>query len=241
MWNAGGTVPPANLAFPAASTTLAGTSPLVADAMTQEGPAGRVSFGGAGAGQFYAIPDHGNIVAADFTVRARFVPIGFTGTYSSLFDKDVAGTRELSLYINASNQLQFLAIGNVSQDNLLVGNLTLNVVHEVVITRIGTAIVAYVDAVDVIHPSNAFSTTAATGGFMQLSLDTQGNNSPDLNWLTFQIWNRGLSPSEVSQLFQDPYGFLISDEGEMPALFVVPAGMVVTSDDLVIFELINVS
>ena len=212
VWNAGGSTPPQNLASPSAITTLTG-SPI--DAMTVAGPAGAVV-----SNVGYNIPDHLNYATGDVTIRLLFKPVSWPGGFTILFDKGTVSTREFSLFFDTSGNVQYVGLGGNSDSVAASTALTPGTVWDLVMQRSGTTLKFYVNGVFISNDhTTGWSSNTASGGNLGFGINPSGGGTkPDAQYITTQIWNRALDPSEISLLYSDPYCFLVPAEGEMPAL-----------------------
>ena len=216
VWNAGGSTPPQNLASPSAITTLTG-SPI--DAMTVAGPAGAVV-----SNVGYNIPDHLNYATGDVTIRLLFKPVSWPGGFTILFDKGTVSTREFSLFFDTSGNVQYVGLGGNSDSVAASTALTPGTVWDLVMQRSGTTLKFYVNGVFISNDhTTGWSSNTASGGNLGFGINPSGGGTkPDAQYITTQIWNRALDPSEISLLYSDPYCFLVPAEGEMPALQAPP-------------------
>lgn len=168
---------------------------------TIDGPAGACS-----GGSFFSFPNHGNVVAGDFTIRCRFVTSATPGgTFTNLYAKG-AGSAEYRAYLNASNQLSFLSIGASGSLSSPMQFGGVGVTNDFVIARIGLgspSLFAYLNGL--LQFSVASTNTTADAVATQLAVENGGGNTAgSFQYTVFQIWSRGLSQSEVIQLYFDP-------------------------------------
>lgn len=208
LWTEGGGVP-VNLAVPRTVTTVTGTPKWTMS------PAGLAGYASGGA--FYNIPDHGNIVAADFTMRVLFRPVTWSGGFQGLIDKSVAGpTRELTITCDASGNIDAAIVGGT---NLFTATtaMTAGQVWDFVILRTGTDINVYVNGIFIADIGTG-GTTAVPTAVMSFGGGATSSAS-NIEYISSQIWKRALSPSEIWQLYAGPYCFLTPVEGEIPKLF----------------------
>jgi hypothetical protein len=203
---------PNNLASPTVVTT---TTSNPATAGTALGSA-LYCTGGASVG----IPDHGNIVAGDFTIRILFMPVTWPNAFTAVFDKGISNNRELSFFSGTTGQINFTNVGGTTSGGFTT-NFVLNTVNDLVATRTGTTLTVYASGASVGTATNA-GTIPQPGNAMQFgSNPSGGGGAADSKYVLAQIWNRGLTAYEVAQLYLDPFLGLIPQESDMVVLMPV--------------------
>lgn len=214
-----GAGPPINLATPV--VTVNTSSPTWA--MTGDGPAGYATGGSS-----FDVPDHGNVAAGDNTIRVRAKIISWPSSFTILFDKAPNGVqqRELSVFFDTSGNVDFYSVGGTAGASVSIATgLMPGAVYDFAMVTASGTTTFYVNGVSK-GSSSAGNGTAGAGSSSFLSfgrnISTGGNNA-NAQYITAQVWTRALSAGELTYLASNPFGFLTTSGGEMPALPTVAA------------------
>lgn len=166
----------------------------------------------------FQIPDRGSYVAGDGAMRLRFMAKTWPNNFTRLCNKGDGGgssaTDQISIFFSATGVIDWIIWGGGGA--VALGNFPTNKVHDLVLSRSGPTLTVYQNGVSLGTAANGTS----SGTILPFSFGPGTQNvNPNAYYITVQIWNRSLTVSEVVQLSADPYGFLLSDEGEMQILF----------------------
>lgn len=216
LWNI---LAPPNLAAPTGQVTLTSSPTLVP---TKFGNAGYAT-----AGSSFGIPDHGNTAAGDLAVRVLARIISWPGTFTALFDKGAAAgaQRELSLFFGTSGDISFVAIGLDASASVISTGMTAGETWDLVLTRSGSTVSAYVNGV--FKGTSTVAGTSAVAVPMNFGVNPSGGNAPaDAQYITAQVWNRALSADEIFQLYRDPYCFLTYPQDAMRVGVIAAGGFI---------------
>lgn len=163
-------------------------------------------FSAANVDSRFEVADAGNIAAGDFTVRVVYLPRSLPGAYTNLINKGGAAG-EMSVYVNTSGQLQYVAFGGAANDTLFRGSMPVGAVADMVITRTGTTCQLYVNGAAAGATFSNSGTTASAGS--TLKVGRVDNTRPDCVFELVQVWKgRCLSAAEVARAAADPFAVL---------------------------------
>lgn len=210
LFNEGGGNP-INIADPSLPATRIGTASWV------NGGAGVTSFD---ATNHVTVSDSGlNYAAGDFSYRAVFTPVSWTGGFTDTFMKG----NEFRLFFDTSGNLSLAAMGGTDGGSCSTG-MTAGVTYDFVITRSGSTCTCYVNGVNKGTFTNG-NTTIQNASF-QYAGDGNRGSQGDVIVFSHAFWNRALSASEVQQLYVDPYCFLQPQSPRM-RFVTAPSGITV--------------
>lgn len=173
-------------------------------------------------------------ISGSHTLRVVHIPRTWPGTYTCLFEiADATPNRILSLFIDTSGNLSYYGYGNIH--GLLASPIGM-VAGEVndlvwVVDRVGTTgyFTFYLNGKLVSTTSAAIGTTWPTSGHdMALGGNpSTGGSLYDGQYIQVQGWTRGLSASEVADLYANPFA-LVAD-GPMIFGMVPPTNATATA------------
>lgn len=150
-----------------------------------------------------------NVQTGDFTVSVWFSPNSLASSYIALFDFGVPGSRNCSLFLNASgvgNLLYFNAGSGAGVDNITLGtSITVGSWWNLTVTRRGSVSSFYLNGG--LGPTDSTQTgTASSGGSWSLGLNPTGGGAKyNGKYGSFHLWNRALTPDEIVQLYSDTF------------------------------------
>lgn len=177
------------------SSTISQTGTPIAE-MTSKGMASYLS-----AGASWNITSATNYAAGDFTIRCVVMFRAF-GSYATLIDKDNGGGfREVAFFLNTSGNINYIGIGGVNNTDSVALGLSLNVLYDIVITRIGSTVAFYVDGAFKGNPTLPYSGTTGSANPLVLARNSSGGGAnTNAVFLGFDAWGRGLAAYEVKSL-----------------------------------------
>jgi hypothetical protein len=183
------------------------------------------SLGGAGqsdaAGLWQTNPfiqgNYGSNLADGVTFRCLFMPTSaFGGTYTTLFGDG----NNLRTLFNGSQQLQAVAMAATFHDSILLGNFTVNAVHDFVITNATSGLTTYYQ-----NGTALGSNTIALMNNIAITVSFFAGDNTRMVGIVFlfQVWKRLLSAAEIAYLYTDPFAMIVPVEPEMMIMNPPPA------------------
>lgn len=165
--------------------------------------------------------------SGDYAIGGQFIlnAVPGAGSYLEIFGQsDDAVTNYADVYISSSTNLS----GETNSTTVafaLGGSVQLGVPYTCFITRQGSTVSYYINGV---LAGSGTETANIIGGSFKARWGSWGSGFAsgglgNLDNLWTGGWNRYLSQEEIIRITADPYGHLISAEGELPALFL-PTG-----------------
>jgi len=189
------------------SSTISKTGTPVTE-ITSKGVASYLS-----AGASWNITSSTNYAAGDFTIRCVVMFRAF-GSYATLIDKDNgAGFREIAFFLDTSGNINYIGIGGVNNTDSVSLGLSLNVLYDIVITRVGSTVAFYVDGRFKGNPTLPYSGTTGSANPLVLARNSSGGGvNTNAVFLSFDTWSRGLSSPEINSLYQNPWQLYVPEK-----------------------------
>lgn len=175
-------------------------------AHTLQGVAGAVTGGSS-----WDIPDHA-VYSEAVTIRVIHRPTTWPSGFTALFDKQAAGDREASVFVDTNGDLSFVEFGRSEFATKATG-MAAGSVWDFVMTKetSATDVTAYyVNGLLKASGALVSGDPTSNSGVMSIGANPSGGGAAyNGSYLLFQAWTRVLTADDIWSLYLRPYDFLI--------------------------------